>query len=519
MYDYAHVGNFRAFLTYDVLKRALTYLGYDVDHICNLTDVDDKIIARCKREGLTLKELTSRFEGLFMEDLDALNIVRARAYPRATDHIDDMVRLVQDLERAGLAYKGEGTGSWYFNVEEKEGYGTRLVDLDVKSMKRKGRAGRAGSFPNGDVDVDSGPPEDEEADEYDADKGGGRDFALWKAYKPELDIPDAVWETPLGKGRPGWHLECSAMARSYLGPTIDLHAGGIDLKFPHHENEIAQSEGANGGAPFCGCWLHNGFVNIGSKDEKMSKSKGNFLTLKGACPSPGDVRAYRYLAVSSHYRNPLSFTDTAMDGARGALRRMDRAMERIDEALLSNDGREEEEEEEEEDTPIRGAIEREMKIFESAIADDLSMPRAAASLFGLIKAAEAELKRAAKANAQADGDGEADGSPPLDLRGLSMIREALKDMDRVFGIFYEVPPAFFAEEGGAGNTDKEEGAAGEEGGAGGGVPEEVMSLVAERSAAKEGGDYSLADSLRDQIEKLGYKLKDVKGGAPLVSRV
>lgn len=242
VYDSAHVGNFRAFLTYDVLKRVLLYLGYNVDHVCNLTDVDDKIIKRCEREGMTLLELTRKFEGKFFDDLEALNIIKAREYPRATDHIDEMAKLIIDLEQNGLAYQSE-EGSWYFAVSKKEGYGTRLVQLDPEQLK-KGASSETGGggAQRGGMD----------ADEYDAEKEGVRDFCLWKAYKPEFDREDATWDPVveleggetrnIGKGRPGWHLECSAMARKYLGNTIDLHAGGVDLKFPHHENEIAQSE-------------------------------------------------------------------------------------------------------------------------------------------------------------------------------------------------------------------------------------------------------------------------------------
>lgn len=206
--------------------------------------MDDKIIQRCDREGVSLRELTRKFEGLFFADLDALNIVRARAYPRATEHIDEMAQFIVDLERNGLAYRSD-EGSWYFSVDKKEGYGTRLVDLDPAQLRTRGAAA-------------GGPALD--ADEYDAEKEGVRDFCLWKAYKPGIDREDATWDPVvedaggsgggggegaarrLGRGRPGWHLECSAMARKYLGETIDLHAGGVDLKFPHHENEIAQSE-------------------------------------------------------------------------------------------------------------------------------------------------------------------------------------------------------------------------------------------------------------------------------------
>ena len=483
VYDYAHVGNFRAFLTYDVLKRALLYLGYEVDHICNLTDVDDKIIARCDRENIGLIELTRKFEGLFLDDLDALNIIRAREYPRATDHIHEMVQLIKDLEERGLAYQSE-EGSWYFNVGAKEGYGQRLVQLDIDNMQT-GASG-AGSARGTD------------ADEYDADKVGVRDFALWKAFKPDFDRDDATWDTDIGRGRPGWHLECSAMAKRYLGETIDIHCGGIDLKFPHHENEIAQSEGAND-KPFCNCWLHNGFVNIG--DEKMSKSKGNFLTLRGACPKADDVRAYRYLVVSSQYRNPLSFTEAAMSAAKGALKRMDRVREQIGEVLgeaseMKGDG----------EGDIIATVEKELANFEAALLDDLSMPRAAASLFGVVKSAESEFKRIKKA--EKDG-GVAD--PPIDVAGLHAVKEAIDEMDKVFGIFYTVPKPK-KEDGTADETienDDDDTP----------IPEDVMALVNARTVAKEAKEWDRADALRAELTELGYSVKDVKGGDPIVSRL
>jgi len=515
VYDYAHVGNFRAFLTYDVLKRALSYFKYDVDHICNLTDVDDKIIARCTREDRSLLDVTRTYERKFMEDLEALNIIPARSYPRATEHIDEMVELIQMLETNGLAYQSE-EGSWYFNVEAKEGYGQQLVKLDVGNMK-KNASGVAGAQRNTDdaaADGDESESEEEEvdmdADEYDADKVGARDFALWKAYKPEFDRDDAIWDTDIGKGRPGWHLECSAMARKYLGDTIDIHCGGIDLKFPHHENEIAQSEGATG-KKFCSCWLHNGFVNIGEKDEKMSKSKGNFLTLRTACPTNDEIRAYRYLVVSSQYRNPLSFTKAATGAAKGALKRMDSVMMQLNNALDNHDdGDEIGNGNDDSNNEIIAKVDKELVNFDNALADDLSMPRAAASLFGVVKAAETEFKRYKKEEKASDTD-EALEVTPLDLVGLASVRDAMHQMDQVFGIFYEVPQ----EKNDDGSEKDEE----DEPAEGSSIPDDVMTLVQSRTDAKEAKDWDLADSLRSRITELGFAVKDVKGGDPIVSRL
>lgn len=504
VYDYAHVGNFRAFLTYDIIKRTLSYFGYNVDHICNLTDVDDKIIKKCTMENKSLLEITRKYEELFLDDLHALNIIPARCYPRATEHIDEMVSLIQELEEKGLAYQSE-EGSWYFNVAKKEGYGQQLVNLDVDNMKSNasGLAGAQRTTSDTSSSTSSGD-DDIDADEYDADKVGVRDFALWKAYKPNFDLEDATWDTPIGKGRPGWHLECSAMAKKYLGDSIDIHCGGIDLKFPHHENEIAQSEGASG-KKFCSCWLHNGFVNIG--DEKMSKSKGNFLTLRGACPSSMDVRAYRYLVVSSQYRNPLSFTEEAMKAAKGALSRLDAIITLLNDTL-SHKNEIDDIETPSNDSDISSKVSNELQNFELALADDINMPRASASLFAVIKAAEGEFKRLKKQEKELK-DGVDTSLSPLDLEGLEAARDALLQMDQIFGLLYTVPPAKSED----GTLIEEEPEADDV------VPDEVLDLVKSRSAAKDAKDWELADSLRSRITELGFAVKDVKGGDPIISRL
>jgi cysteinyl-tRNA synthetase len=476
VYDYAHVGNFRAFLTYDVLKRVLQYFGYQVIHICNLTDVDDKIIQRATELGLTSAlELTRKFEALFLQDLVALNIVPAQEYPRATEHVDDMMDMIATLQEKGLAYE-TADGSWYFRTQAQQGYGQQLVQFSSEASEEYNEQQQPQQQSQQQPQQQQGvAPED------------GKEH-FWKAYKRGLDRDDLVWERPpqFQKGRPGWHLECSAMARKYLGDTIDLHGGGIDLKFPHHENEIAQSQGVTG-KPFCNCWFHNGFVNINA--EKMSKSLGNFLTLSTACPSAIDVRAYRYLVVSSQYRNPLNFSPKAMQAAKSALKRIDAVQTQLSDALKQYD--------DPNDIDSNGSIlaketvPKAMQDFEAALLDDLSMPRAAASLFGLVKAVETEIKRASKGES-------------LDLPGLAAIQSALRQMDQVFGIFYQVPESH------ASSSEKEEGSD---------VPQEVLVLVEQRTAAKESKDWELADSLRARITELGFAVKDVKGGEPLVRRL
>ena len=469
VYDYAHVGNFRAFLTYDLMKRVLEYFGYKVTHVCNLTDVDDKIITRATEQGIGVLELTEKYTKLFFDDLKALNIKPATAYPKATEHIDAMMDMIRALRDKGLAYETDD-GSWYFRTQSQPGYGTQLVQLDYNEMEQTERGEAEG-------------------------KEHFADFCLWKAFKDGIDREDAAWEADdIAKGRPGWHLECSAMARKFFGDTtIDLHGGGIDLKFPHHENEIAQSEGVLNDynsnqqhVAFCNCWFHNGFVNIG--DEKMSKSLGNFLTLRNACPTAMEVRAYRYLVASSQYRNDLPFTPAVIKASQKTLKRLDKVRHQLDDALVDFQPSDESS-----SAIADKAIPKHLSNFEAALMDDINMPRAAASFIGVVKEAEQEFKKLTK-----------DENATLDLVGLAAVRDALDKMDKVFGIFYDVPL-----------TQEEKEAAKKEDI----VPDEVLELVSQRSAAKEAKDWELADSLRSRITELGFAVKDVKGGDPIISRL
>lgn len=257
VYDYAHIGNFRAFLTYDLLKRWLMYCGYNVEHICNLTDVDDKIIIKMKEESKSLHEITNKYSNAFFEDLEVLNIIKANNYPKATDYINEMTMMIDKLMNTGYAYSKRG--SVYYRVSSFPRYGI------FANMKFEDNLEGAGG---------SGPNEKRGLD----DKESSRDFALWKSYD-ETEGDNVFWDTKFGRGRPGWHIECSAMCCNLLGDTIDIHGGGIDLVFPHHQNEIAQTE-AFTGKPFSRYWIHNGFVNV--DNEKMSKSLKNFKTLRYA---------------------------------------------------------------------------------------------------------------------------------------------------------------------------------------------------------------------------------------------
>ncbi len=290
VYDFAHIGNFRTYLWEDLLRRYLRFRGFRVTQVMNLTDVDDKTIANARAAGETLEAYTRRYIDAFFEDVDALGIERAEHYPRATAHIPEMVDLVRRLRERGHLY--ESRGSLYFKIDTFPRYG-RLANIDASSCADHAR-------------IDS--------DEY--EKDNPRDFAVWKA--PKEDEP--FWETDLGPGRPGWHLECSAMSMKYLGETFDIHTGGVDNIFPHHENEIAQSEAATG-KPFVRCWMHAAHLVV--EGEKMSKSRGNFYTLRDLRARGFEPRTIRFLLLSVHYRKPLNFTFEALAQSRTALTRLD----------------------------------------------------------------------------------------------------------------------------------------------------------------------------------------------------
>ncbi|KAK4537381.1 hypothetical protein CDCA_CDCA12G3406 [Cyanidium caldarium] len=448
VYDYAHVGNFRAFLTYDIIKRWLQFCGYRVRHVTNLTDVDDKIIQRMHREQRSAADIADDFTRAFFADLELLNVVPAEVYPRATHHIDDMVALIRRLLDGGYAY--ERDGSVYFAVDKFDTYG-RLGRLDFQGMLSA-------------AEVDA------------THKHDPRDFAMWKAHRPE---DGAVrWDTGLGCGRPGWHIECSAMAMRYLGESIDIHAGGVDLVFPHHENEIAQSEAATG-RPFARFWLHNGFVNIDG--EKMSKSLGNFVTLRDVARTALQARAFRYLIVSSQYRSGVNFTEEALKAACSAVKRLDafRAQMIALSAAAAPTG----------PTSVDGECQELADEFCRHMADDLNTPRAAATLFEMLRRFEARRR-----------------AGTLEANDAAVVVQLLDDLDRVMGIFYR--PAAYA-------TEEEQGGAAD---GTGHLPDKLRELVELRTAARAAKDFARADRLRQEIGKLGFAVKDTPHG-PQLSRI
>ncbi len=344
VYNFAHIGNFRSFIFYDLIKRYLKFRGFKVKHVMNITDVDDKTIRDSKKEGVSLKEFTERYTKYFIEDLKTLNIELPDVMPKATEHIKDMISLIQKLIDKGYAYKGED-GSIYYDISKFKDYG-KLSGMRINDLKAGARV---------------------KQDEY--AKNQAQDFALWKAYSKEDG--NVFWETPIGKGRPGWHIECSVMSMKYLGESFDLHSGGVDLIFPHHENEIAQSEAATG-KQFVRYWVHPEFLQVNGK--KMSKSLGNFFTLRDLLKKGYDPMAIRYLLISTHYRQQLNFTDQGLESAENTitkLREFMKSLLRINKkGELSNE--------------VKELIRDTMDKFIESMDNDLHISEALASIFSFI---------------------------------------------------------------------------------------------------------------------------------------
>ena len=434
VYDFPHIGNYRAYVWEDLLRRFLKHRGYAVTQVMNITDVDDKTIRDSRKAGLSLREFTDRYIRAFFEDLEALGIERAEHYPRATEHIPEMVELIQRLAEKGHTYESEG--SVYYRIGTFSSYG-RLSNLDAAGIRAGARV---------------------EVDEY--EKDDVRDFVLWKARKED----EPAWTTPLGEGRPGWHIECSAMSMKYLGPSFDIHTGGVDNIFPHHENEIAQSEAATG-VPFVRYWLHCAHLIV--EGEKMSKSKGNFYTLRDLLGRGLDPRAIRYFLLTSHYRKPLNFTVEGVGQAAQALARLDDFADRLDRALAAAGGAA---------PPLPpsgagGAAEQVALLhrrFEEALDEDLNTAEALAALFDGVRLTHAALDR-----------GEADAA-------------ALAAADRLVGSFravFGIGPRRDAD-----------------------LPEEAAELIRARQEARSRRDFAEADRIRKALLERGYALEDTPDG-------
>ena len=428
VYNRGHIGNFRTFVSQDILRRYLQYKGFNVTQAMNFTDVDDKTIAGAREAGVGLREYTQTYIDYFFEDCKTLNIQKAEHYPRATDQkcLDAMVALVQKLEERGHTYRSDG--SVYFKVDSLPDYG-KLSRVDVRGMKAGAR-------------VDS--------DEY--EKENARDFVLWKGPKDG----EVSWDTAIGPGRPGWHLECSAMGMMILGETFDLHAGGVDLIFPHHENEIAQSEGATG-KPFVRHWMHTEFLLV--EGAKMSKSKGNQFTVNDLLDEGYSAMAIRYLLLSVYYRQQLNFTRDGLAQAATAIRRVDDFLDRLGEVKRDGEASDEAKE------AVASGLER----FEAAMDDDLNTSAALAALFDLVKGGNTALS----SSNVTKGDAEA-------------FREAVDRMNSVFGVF--------------GRSEKLT------------LDEEVEKLIQERRDARANRDFARSDEIRDELDARNIVLEDTPSG-------
>ncbi len=431
VYNYAHIGNFRAYVFEDLLHRVLEYAGYKVTQVMNLTDVDDKTIRNSRAAGIPLREFTAKYKQAFFEDIKTLNITPAAVYPAATDHINEMIALIQVLMDKGIAYQSNDK-SVYFSIAKFPSYG-KLAHIDRENQ-------RAG------VRID--------ADEYAKDSVA--DFALWKA-RDEAD-GDVWWPSPWGEGRPGWHIECSAMSMKYLGEAFDLHTGGVDNMFPHHENEIAQSESVTG-KKWVNCWLHCEHLMV--NNTKMSKSLGNFYTLRDLLDKGYTGREVRWVLIGTHYRKKLNFSLGALDQARETLGRFGAFFTRMKGIAQAGDGSE-----------VRELLDRTQEQFRAAIADDLNSAGAAAALFTLVR----------------DGNRLADAGS-LSAAGAKAILEQCRDFDRIFG-------CLAVDEAPAAET----------------IPAEVAALAEERAQARKNKDWAESDRLRDAIKAAGYAVEDAPGG-------
>lgn len=445
VYDYAHIGNFRFNVWVDLMRRVLEWAGYDVRLVMNITDVDDKTIAGALRSGESLEEYTTRYTDAFFEDLCTLRILPADYYPRATEHIDEMVDLVERLRECGLAYKQDG--SIYFRVGAFPEYG-KLSRLDPNQLRSTGRV---------------------EGDAY--GKESIRDFALWKASKEG----EPSWETRIGSGRPGWHLECSAMSMKYLGATFDIHVGGVDLMFPHHENEIAQSVGATGN-PLARFWLHCAHLVVDGT--KMSKSLGNQYTLRQLLDDGQDPVAIRYLLASVHYRKQLNFTFEALGQAKAAVARLRELVLRLEKAVKS--------------LPVKGsgastiALGEADKGFKASIADDLNTSGALGHMFSLVKATNAAL--------DAGSVGQNEATAIFDwFHGVDRIWSFLPTGKQLVDCSVEV----------GGVTLQMVGPP---------IPDADFDLVVARMRARGERDFVAADELRDRLLERGITLEDTATG-------
>ena len=433
VYNYFHIGNARPFVVFDTLRRYLEYRGNCVKFVQNFTDVDDKIIQKAKDEGLPAGEVSEKYIKEYYKDAAALNVKPADVHPKVTENMNEIIQFVADLIEKGFAY--EVDGDVYFSTRKFDTYG-KLSKQNIEELESGARVmvGERKKDP--------------------------LDFALWKARKEKGEI---AWESPWGLGRPGWHIECSTMSRRYLGDTIDIHAGGQDLTFPHHENEIAQSE-AHNGKPFANYWMHNGYITI--DNEKMSKSKGNFFTVREILQSySGEV--IRFFLLSGHYRNPINFNEELMEQSKNGLGRMQNAKNTLEHIIRAGKG--EVSHEEQQKLNRLGQFKEQ---FVSAMEDDLNTADALAAIFELITAINTDVK---------DGAGGGQAKEALNR---------LMELCNVVGLLQ--------------HSEDET------------VNDEVQQLISQRQEARANKDFARADQIRDLLKERGITLKDTPQGVQVI---
>ena len=423
VYNYIHIGNARPLCVFDVLRRYLEWRGFKVNFVQNFTDIDDKLIKKANEEGITVPEVAARYIDEFWTDAKGLNVREATVHPKATENIDEIQRIISELVEKGYAYAVQG--DVYFRSKKFDEYG-KLSHQPLEDLEAGAR------IATDDIKEDP------------------MDFCLWKGAKPG----EPYWESPWGKGRPGWHIECSAMAGRYLGKTIDIHCGGLDLIFPHHENEIAQSECANG-CEFAHYWMHNGFINV--DNHKMSKSLGNFFTVRDVAEKYG-YEPIRYLMISSHYRGPINYSVDIIEQGKNALERLYTCRDNIDFALKSA----------EDSGEIPAFIDARRNEFIEAMEDDLNTADAIAALFSLVR----EINTAIADGAKKDT--------------LEACAAAFDEMAFVLGLVYNR------------NQDS--------------LDSEIEELIEKRTAARKAKDFKTADEIRDKLKEMGIILEDTPNG-------
>lgn len=428
VYDHSHLGHARTYLAYDVIVRYLRYRGYDVKYIVNITNIDDKIINRARETGEDPLELADRFERVFHEDMEALGVSKADAYPRVSDHIPEIIHIVETLIEKGYAY--EADGDVYFDTSRLPEYG-KLSHQSMEDIRAGARV------------------------EVDERKRSPSDFVLWKASKEG----EPGWESPWGLGRPGWHIECTAMSIKYLGEQFELHGGAKDLISPHHENELAQSEAYSGKRPFVRHWLHTGFLTI--HGEKMAKSLGNFVTIRDLLKRY-EAEAFRLFILSTHYRRPIDFNKTALEQTTRSLRRVYDTVDRLKEAI---EGAEEGGEPGRDERGLAERVEDAKTRVIEAMDEDFNTPRALASLYELIRIGNRAIARGAS------------------RRLLIKVLDTINEFSQVFGILQE--------------ERREER-----------LPKEVEALIEERDRARKRRDWDRADEIRERLRRMGIVLED-----------